>query len=95
MNIIGTAVDGSFIVTATLNELARVAGAYNARYGYTATPAIKVGARIDVAAMYDRLIALRAAESELAKAQNTLRAVADLIDPIRPTIIEAQKEPQE
>lgn len=95
MKIIGTAANEAFIVTATETELARVAGANGLRsYASSGLPMIAVGATIDVNAMYNRLVALHAAEDELAKAQKTLRAVADLIDPIRPTITEAQQEPQ-
>ena len=90
MKIIGMAntraYDEAYIITATRDELAHIAGF---AYAHEAPP-IGIGATIDVHGMYNRLKALEAAGRELAGAQKTLRAVADLIDPIVPAIEEAQ-----
>lgn len=90
MRIIGKTDGSGFIVEASAKELANVAGFY--WEGDDKCPRLQVGRVLEVGAMYTRLTALKRAESELAGAQTTLRAVADLLDPIRPMIEAANEE---
>lgn len=89
MKIIGSAGRDEFIVSANATELARIAGFY---YGSEkGCPPILIGASIEVSAMYDRLRKLSEAAGQMRRVQQTLRAVADLIEPIPPAIIAAQE----
>lgn len=91
MKIIGTTAGrGQYLVSASDDELARVAGhPYGTQLRESMRRDIQIGDDIEVDAMYDRLKGIRACEKRLIEAQATLRAVADLIGPVASYIAQA------
>ena len=91
MKIIGQAsADGrTWIVEATDQELARVAGCAYALTYKEKGGRFAINAEIEVSKLFERLVGIRACERQLREAQNTLRAVADLIGPVAACIDQA------
>ena len=90
MKIIGQAGGQRWIVEASEQELARVAGVAYAISLREKGGTIRINAEIEVSKLFDRLEGIRSCERQLISAQNTLRAVADLIGPVRAYIDQAQ-----
>lgn len=93
MKVIGiTGGRDEFIITASLNELAKVCGFAYPRSIHNECPEIAVGSILSVAKIFERLKALEGAAKELTAARITLRAVAELLEPISPAIDAAQEK---
>lgn len=91
MRIIGKGNGNTFLVEATATELARVAGfTYDTQLRAAMRGSFDVGDTINVSALYDRIEGIRASEKGLINAQATLRAVANLLDPVIAYIDQAQ-----
>jgi len=85
MKVIGKSQNG-FILDASSQEVARLIGYYGS-YKDGATPS--VGDEIQVNKMYEQLYELKHNEPELKKVVDTLRGLADLLEPVCP-VLEAQ-----
>lgn len=84
MIIIGDA-GTEVIVSATREELAHIAGFFN-QYSQGISGTLVVGQTIEVNAIYTKVKAIADAGGKLISVQSTLRAVADVLDPIVPVI---------
>lgn len=93
MKIIATTGRSGFVITATADELARVAGfPYSTQHHEAMRRDLGIGDVIEVVAMYDRLVGIRQSEKRLTEAQATLRAVADLIGPVADCVVAASAD---
>ena len=92
MKIIGEAGgknnDKKFIVEITKNELMKITGELTFLE-------LEVGDEIRIGEMFDWLIKLRHRKEELKEAQQQLRALADLMETVEPTIRKALEENEE
>lgn len=87
MKIIGQTADG-LLLSATKEEVARLAGYYWPGDEQLRKAGIRLepGAEIAVSTIYSRLRSLASASAELEAAAKTLRAIADLLGPVRRVI---------
>lgn len=84
MKIIGTIGRNRFIIEAGDDEIARVAGfPYDMQLREKMKRDLAVGDVVSVSSMYDKIKGIQTSASRLTEAQSILRAVADLIEPIR------------
>lgn len=82
MDIIGKTT-GGYIVAASADEIARVAGhPYSTQHREVTKRDLEIGNQVIVSDLYDRLTGIRACEARLIAAQSTLRAVAEMIGPV-------------
>lgn len=86
MKIIGQTPSG-VILEATKDELANLAGYYSAYdTEFNNKDLSRVGTVVEAHAMYQQLYRLASAKRELETAQKTLRATADLLEPVMPIV---------
>lgn len=85
MKVIGKSSNG-YILDSSSQEVARLIGYYGS-YEKGSTPS--VGDEIQVNKMFEQLYTLKRNEPELKKVVDTLRGLADLLEPVCP-VLEAQ-----
>jgi hypothetical protein len=80
--------DGGFILQATESEILNIAG-FDWR-GSQGAPTLGIGVEINVSGMFSRIEKLNRAETELKQARQSLRSIADLLEPIEVTKLTTQ-----
>lgn len=85
MKIIAKSKHG-FLVEATDNELARIAG-HNSAYAMEQKHRLEIGHTVDVNAMFDALVFERQRPDALTETAKRLRAEADKIDKINAALL--------
>ena len=89
MEIIGTSLRETIILTATRDEIANLIGYYYP--GSDGCPRLDVGLKIKVSEMYHRLRSLADRKDTVASAAKMLRAYADMLELVPPIELEEAK----